>query len=92
MTNDVGPGEYGVGISACRKQVDSRKRTSGMVKFSKGVRDKSQSASAKDELDSLPGPGTYKLPPGVSGSGSANPFRSAPKPSMSGREKFGSPF
>ena len=90
--NDVGPGEYGVGISACKKQVDSRKKTSGFVKFSRCARDKATSTSAKDEEEALPGPGTYQLPPGLCGGGSSYPFRAAPKASLSGREKFGSPF
>jgi|TARA_B100001996_G_scaffold80109_1_gene59050 hypothetical protein len=89
--NDVGPGEYGAGISACKKQVDSRKRTSGFVKFSRCARDKMSSMASTGEHD-LPGPGTYQLPSGLCGSGSSYPFRSAPKSSLSGREKFGSPF
>lgn len=89
---DLGPGEYGVGIAACEKQVDSRKLTSGFVKFAKGARTSEASLSAKDDELSRPGPGTYRLPSGLGGQGAAYPFRAAPKPSLSGREKFGSPF
>ena len=92
VQNDVGPGEYGVGISACRKQVDSRKKTSGFVKFSRSARDKTSSMTMQDELQARPGPGTYQLPSGLCGSGSSYPFRAAPRASLSGREKFGSPF
>lgn len=91
---DLGPGEYGVGIAACQKQVDSRKKTSALVKFSKGTRStaKTKSLMAQDEERSLPGPGTYRLPSGLCGGGASYPFRAAPKPALSGREKFGSPF
>ena len=92
VQNDVGPGEYGVGISACRKQVDSRKKTSGFVKFSRSARDKTSSMTMQNELQARPGPGTYQLPSGLCGSGSSYPFRAAPRASLSGREKFGSPF
>ena len=37
-TADVGPGEYGCGIAACTKQVDSRKSTCSMPKFGTGTR------------------------------------------------------
>ncbi|KAJ8599678.1 hypothetical protein CTAYLR_004726 [Chrysophaeum taylorii] len=90
--NDLGPGEYGVGVAACSKQVDSRKKTSGFVKFSQGVRTNEQSLIAKDEEESRPGPGTYRLPSGICGGGASYPFRASPKASLSGREKFGSPF
>lgn len=91
---DLGPGEYGVGIAACQKQIDSRKKTSALVKFSKGSRStsKTKSVIAQDEERSLPGPGTYRLPSGLCGGGASYPFRAAPKPTLSGREKFGSPF
>lgn len=85
----VGPGEYGCGISACEKQVDSRKRTNEGTSFGKAVRDPHK----QSVLDVQPlGPGGYKLPSGLCGRGSGYPYRSAPAPSMSGREKFGSPF
>ncbi|KAJ1452003.1 hypothetical protein M885DRAFT_528242 [Pelagophyceae sp. CCMP2097] len=90
--HDVGPGEYGAGAGSCKAQVDSRKRTSSFVKFGKGQRSQESSAAAKDDADARPGPGTYRLPSGICGGGSAHPFRSAPKASLAGREKFGSPF
>lgn len=90
--NDLGPGEYGVGIAACEKQVDSRKKTTGFVKFSRSTRSSEASLIAQDEIRNLPGPGTYRLPSAICGQGASYPFRAAPKPSFSGREKFGSPF
>lgn len=89
---DIGPGEYGGGIAACEKQVDSRKKTSGFVKFSQSARSSEASLLAQDHANMLPGPGTYRLPSGLCGGGASYPFRAAPKPSLSGREKFGSPF
>lgn len=85
----VGPGEYGCGVPACEKQIDSRKRTHQGIKFGRGLRDPYR-PSVLDT--SPPGPGGYKLPSGLCGRGSAYPFRAAPAPSMSGREKFGSPW
>jgi hypothetical protein len=91
-TADVGPGEYGCGIAACTKQVDSRKSTCSMPKFGTGTRNQA-AIGARMANDDIPGPGNYMLPPALAGSGTAAyPFKSAPKPSMSGREKFGSPF
>ena len=89
VSNDVGPGEYGRGIAACSKQVDSRKHTSGYTKFATAARS-SQESESNDDRE--PGPGAYKLPSGLCGHGAAYPFRAAPKCSMSGREAFGSPF
>ena len=91
-TADVGPGEYGCGIAACTKQVDSRKSTCSMPKFGTGTRNQA-AIGARMANDDIPGPGNYMLPPALAGSGTAAyPFKSAPKPSMSGREKFCSPF
>jgi len=85
----VGPGEYGVGVGACGKQVDSRKYSNNGVRFGKDARDK----STKTVLDTPnPGPGHYKLPSGMCGKGAAYPYRAGPRCSLSGREKFGSPF
>lgn len=92
VSNDVGPGEYGRGIAACTAQIDSRKLTAGYVKFGTAPRTHETSVAAQDDERSRPGPGTYKLPSGLGGNGAAYPFRAAPKCSMSGREKFGSPF
>ena len=88
---DVGPGEYGCGVPACTKQVDSRKTTCPMPKFGTGTRNQAPIGSRMANED-VPGPGNYKLPPGISGGGSHYIYNAAPKPSMSGREKFGSPF
>mmetsp|Transcript_859 Transcript_859/g.2287 ORF Transcript_859/g.2287 Transcript_859/m.2287 type:complete len:273 (-) Transcript_859:112-930(-) len=91
-TADVGPGEYGTGISACFKQVDSRKRTCSSLKFGTGTRVPKASSKERRAIDRQPGPGQYKLPSGLCGGGSAYPYRSSPKASMSGRENFMSPF
>jgi hypothetical protein len=85
----VGPGEYGCGVPACEKQLDSRKRTQHGTKFGKSARDPYK-PSVLDVAP--PGPGCYQLPSGLCGKGAAYPFRALPAVSMSGREKFGSPF
>lgn len=85
----VGPGEYGCGVPACEKQLDSRKKTNHGTTFGKAERDESK-PSVLDVAP--PGPGCYRLPSGMCGRGSAHPFRASPAVSMSGREKFGSPF
>lgn len=88
----VGPGDYGCGVPSCEKQVLSTKKSSGFIKFTKGLRNPSEKKSVLDI--SPPGPGGYKLPSGMGGRGSGYPseWRTSPAPSMSGRNKFGSPW
>jgi hypothetical protein len=90
-TADVGPGEYGCGVGACDAQIDSRKKTFGNMKFSQSGRDQAPIGS-RTVHEEIPGPGHYKLPRGIGGTGSGHIFKSSPKPTMSGREKFGSQF
>lgn len=85
----VGPGEYDCGVPACEKQLESHKKTQHGTKFGKGERDPYK-PSVLDVAP--PGPGCYKLPSGLCGKGKGYPYRAAPIVSMSGRNKFGSPF
>lgn len=88
MSSEVGPGQYKTGPSSYEGQLDSRKRTGARVKFGTGGRHK-----ADDSLHAeSPGPGDYQLAPALGGGGPTYIYRSAPKCSMSGRNKFGSPF
>ncbi|CAM9272070.1 unnamed protein product [Discosporangium mesarthrocarpum] len=87
-TVDVGPGEYSVPGATGERQIDSRKITRGGIKFSRAQR----SGNSISQEDEAPGPGNYSLPPGICGRSSASPYRSAPAATLSGREKFGSPF
>lgn len=88
VSTEVGPGQYKNPPDACDKQSDSRKRSTAMVRFGKGNR----SPIAKLGEANAPGPGDYELQPALCGGGSSYTMRSAPKCSMSGRNKFGSPF
>jgi len=87
---DVGPGEYGRGVAACGNQPDSRKLSAPRSCLLSG-RD-SAPIGARMNSDMVPGPGQYHLPSGMCGKGSSYPYRAAPHASMSGRNKFGSPF
>mmetsp|Transcript_1634 Transcript_1634/g.1779 ORF Transcript_1634/g.1779 Transcript_1634/m.1779 type:complete len:269 (+) Transcript_1634:152-958(+) len=88
----VGPGEYkGANIAACEPQVDSRKLTSGSIKFGTGYR-KGVSTHKSDLSEPSPGPGTYALPGGVATTARGTPFRNSPAAQLSGRNKFGSPW
>lgn len=88
VSTEVGPGQYSAPPDACDKQTDSRKKTVPMVKFGKGARGSIITMSTEN----APGPGDYNLQPALCGGGSSYTMRSAPKCSMSGRNKFGSPF
>uniref|UniRef100_A0A7S2HT28 Uncharacterized protein n=1 Tax=Octactis speculum TaxID=3111310 RepID=A0A7S2HT28_9STRA len=85
---DVGPGHYGVGKNSCREQVDSRKPTASMTKFGREARSRTTSMME----DHRPSPGDYKIASGIGGGGSGYVYKSAPKCSLGGRNKFGSPF
>lgn len=89
--SDVGPGEYAPPPAACEKQVDSRKPTCGKIKFGEGYRS-GKRTDTFDFSEPSPGPGSYNMPGGVSTIAKGSPFRNSPAISMSGREKFGSPW
>jgi len=79
--SDVGPGEYGPLKAACDIQVESTKRTCGTIKFGTGYT-KYKGKKRMDMSEPSPGPGSYQIP-------EARMTRAA---TMSGRNKFGSPF
>lgn len=88
-----GPGEYeNACIPACGKQLDSRKKTLGSIRFG-GTYSKVRDAGKEVMGEPAPGPGSYTLPGGLGCRGGAgNPFKTAPAAKMSGRTSFGSPF
>lgn len=83
--------EYAPPPGACEPQVDSRKRTCGSIKFGKGYR-KGPGLQKETLAEPSPGPGSYVIPGGISTIARGTPFRSSPAISLSGREKFGSPW
>ncbi|CAM9878470.1 unnamed protein product [Ascophyllum nodosum] len=88
-TAEVGPGEYPIPGSTGERQVDSRKLNRNGVPFTKAAR----MGKPCNLEDVPPGPGNYELPAAICGrQGAASPYRSAPSVTLSGREKFGSPF
>eukprot|EP00600_Ochromonadales_sp_CCMP1393_P006100 CAMPEP_0174973782 /NCGR_PEP_ID=MMETSP0004_2-20121128/11438_1 /TAXON_ID=420556 /ORGANISM="Ochromonas sp., Strain CCMP1393" /LENGTH=247 /DNA_ID=CAMNT_0016224279 /DNA_START=119 /DNA_END=862 /DNA_ORIENTATION=+ len=89
--SDVGPGEYNPPPAACDNQVDSRKRTCATLKFGEGYKT-GGSSSKFDFSEPSPGPGSYVLPGGVATLAKGSPFRNSPAVSLSGRNKFGSPW
>lgn len=79
--SDVGPGEYGPMKAACDIQVESTRRTCATIKFGTGY-SKQKNNKKMDMSEPSPGPGSYRLP-------EARMTRAA---TMSGRNKFGSPW
>lgn len=90
-TTTIGPGQYGAFNAACEEQVDSRKPTCSSIKFGTGYK-KGASGDKLDLSEPSPGPGTYILPGGVASVARGTPFRNSPAASISGRNKFGSPW
>lgn len=90
-TTDIGPGQYEPPPAACENQVDSRKPTCGTIKFGTGY--KKGGGIVKPNLsEPSPGPGAYVLPGGVATRARGSPFRDSPAATISGRNKFGSPW
>jgi hypothetical protein len=91
-TTKIGPGEYrGANVAACEPQLDSRKATCASLRFGNGYK-KGGKDKKPDLSEPAPGPGSYKMPGSISTQLKGTPFRNAPKISLSGRHKFGSPF
>ena len=88
----VGPGEYGPPSGACEPQVDSRRPTCGSIKIGIGYRKESSKSSKLDLREPSPGPGSYTLPGGVATKAKGSPYRDSPQATISGRNKFGSPW
>jgi hypothetical protein len=90
-TTSIGPGQYGLFPGACEEQIDSRKPSCSLIRFGTGY--KKQAFTGKPDLsDPAPGPGSYVLPGGVASKSKGTPFRNAPSATISGRNKFGSPW
>lgn len=89
-TADVGPGQYKVKATSVGKQVTSTLPNTAAYSFSVVGRKKA-AIGARMNHDQVPGPGSYKLKPAVGRQVISN-LRSAPRCSMSGRNKFGSHF
>lgn len=89
--SDIGPGQYEPPPAACDNQVDSRKVTCSSIKFGTGY--KKGGGIVKPHLaEPAPGPGSYTLPGGVATRAKGSPFRDSPSATLSGRNKFGSPW
>ena len=89
--SEVGPGEYGPFPAACEPQVESKKSNPGFIKFGTGYR-RGGGLTKKDLSEPSPGPGSYYLPGGVGTKAKGSPFRDSPQATISGRNKFGSPW
>lgn len=93
--SEVGPGAYGPPPAACAPQVESRKRTCASLKIGTGYKKGLSNASGDNFIpldEPSPGPGAYNLPGGVATQQKGTPFKNSAKFSLSGRERFGSPF
>jgi hypothetical protein len=78
--SDVGPGDYKPGAAACEPQHLSQRASCATVKFGTGYR-RGGGLVKRDLSEPSPGPGAYTLPK----------FKT-PAATMSGRNKFGSPW
>lgn len=90
-TSDIGPGDYGPFNAACEPQIDSRKPTCSSIKFGTGYK-KGANRNKLDLSEPAPGPGSYVLPGGIATKATGTPYRVSPSASISGRNKFGSPW
>ena len=73
------------------RQVESTKENSGCIKFGTGYI-KNANKKQLDISEPRPGPGSYRIQGGTGENTSGFSFRNAPKATISGRTKFGSPF
>jgi len=90
-TTDIGPGEYAPPPAACETQVESSKSTCSTLKFGTGYR-KGGGLAKPTLMEPSPGPASYTLPGGIATRCKGSPFRDAPAATISGRNKFGSPW
>jgi len=89
--SDVGPGEYNPPPAACEPQITSNRPTCATIKFGEGYKP-GQNGNRFDFSEPSPGPGAYVLPGGVATLTKGSPYRNSPAISLSGRNKFGSPW
>lgn len=87
---DIGPAEYEPPPAACESQLDSRKPTAPNVKFGTGY--KKSNFRKPDLKEPSPGPGSYIIPGSIATHSKGSPWTNAPAVSISGRNKFGSPW
>jgi Sperm-tail PG-rich repeat len=86
----IGPAEYEPSPAACEPQIDSRKPTAPNIKFGTGYK---KAAARKPNLqEPSPGPGSYNIPGSIATHSKGTPWTNAPVVSISGRNKFGSPW
>ena len=90
-TTDIGPGQYERPPAACDPQVESTKNTCPTIRFGTGYK-KGGGIRKPVLLEPAPGPMSYTLPGGIATRAKGSPFRDAPAATMSGRNKFGSPW
>lgn len=89
--DNPGPGQYKPAPAACEPQVQSTKQTCGSIVFGTGYK-RGKVTVPFDFSEPSPGPGSYQLPGGIATRAKGSPFRDSPAATMSGRNKFGSPF
>ena len=88
------PGEYTkAGVPACSpRQVESRKRSQGGFRFGTAAKDPLAAPSRLQSCGPPDGHAIYTLPSAICVHGKGSPYRAAPAFSLSGRERFRSPF
>lgn len=90
--SDVGPGQYNAPPSACEVQVTSDKPTPASIKFGTGYK-KGGGLIKKDLSEPSPGPTSYIITlGGVATKAKGSPYHNSPAATISGRNKFGSPW
>lgn len=76
--------------AACEPQIQSNKQTCAKIKF--GIGFKRNTIHKPVLFEPSPGPSSYTLPGSIATKCRGSPYRDAPAASLSGREKFGSPW
>lgn len=89
-----GPGKYAAaGVPACSpRQVESRKRSQGGLRFGTAAKDPLANPSRLNSCGPPEGHQFYSLPNAICVQGKGSPYRAAPAFSLSGRERFRAPF
>lgn len=91
-TTDIGPGQYPRAyIPSCEPQIESTKVTCPSLKIGTGYK-KGGGIVRPLLIEPSPGPFSYTLPGGIGTRAKGSPYRDAAAATMSGRNKFGSPW